>query len=132
MRVVYLIGLSALATAEPAVADVILPGPPVVPIRITPSQDASMIKAARSAVSSIFNFSLESRPDYLDDAYRAAGKTGMTSLDRILTVTRIGDRVFVLAVAKKFLRSQTIGEVYTYLQCRFGEDGQVLGIDVDL
>ncbi|MEH3106373.1 MAG: hypothetical protein PGN09_03560 [Sphingomonas fennica] len=122
----------ALASAAPAAADVILPGTPVVPIRIDAAQARRMEQAARDAMPAIFDLSRAGRPAYLDDAYRAAGAKGIVAIERIVAVRVIGYRAFVLVVAERYQSPQTIGEAYVYIQCRFDDDGRVTGIDMDI
>jgi hypothetical protein len=126
------VAAAALAFAQPACADVIMPGPPIVPIQITASQASKMAKAARSAALRIFNFSETGRATYLDDAYRAAGSKGITEITRVASARIIGDRAFVLALATKYLAPLVIGETYTYMQCGFDERGRVSAIQVDI
>lgn len=126
------IAASALAFSSPAAADVILPGPPVVPIRIGAAQIARMEREARDAPPAVFDLSRTGSPACLDETYRAAGAKGIVGIDRIVGVTVIGYRAFLLAVARRYRSPQTIGEANVYIQCRFDDDGRVTGIDMDI
>jgi hypothetical protein len=122
--------LLAIVLAQPAAGDVIVPGPPLVPISLNKSQVAKMSKLARAAVTNVFDFSITERAEYLNEAYRAAGKQGIVRVNEIVSVSVVGHRAFVLAVTDKWLAPQTIGPVYSYFQCKFDEKGQVISIDI--
>lgn len=80
------LALSALALSTSAVADVIVPGPPLARIKLSKAQVAAFSKAARSAVINIFDFSLNPRPDYLNAAYRSAGKLNIVRVNEVVSV----------------------------------------------
>jgi hypothetical protein len=122
--------LLAIALAQPAAGDVIIPGPPLVSISLSKSEVAKMSKSARAAVTNVFDFAMAERPEYLNEAYRAAGKQDIVQVNEIVGVSVVGDRAFVLAVTDKWLAPQTIGPVYSYFQCKFDDDGQVTSIDI--
>ncbi len=89
-----------------------------------------MSRSARVAVRNMFDFAMAERADYLDEAYRAAGKQDIVRVNAIVAVSIVGDRAFVLAVTDKWVAPQTIGPVYSYFQCKFDDDGQVVSIDI--
>ena len=120
----------AIALAQPATGDVIIPGPPLVPISLSKSEATKMSKSARMAVTNMFDFAMAERPEYLNEAYRAAGKQDIVRVNAIVAVSVVGDRAFVLAVTDKWLAPQTIGPVYSYFQCKFDDEGQVVSIDI--
>lgn len=124
------LALCALALSAPAFADVIVPGPPLLPINLSKIQAASMAKAARTAVTHIFDFSLSERPDYLNAAYRSAGKLNISRVNDVVSVSIVGDRAYVLAVTDSWLGPQTIGQTYSYFQCKFDDGGKVVAIDI--
>ena len=125
-----LIGLVALALSQPALADVIMPGPPLVPMQITQAQANQMLKAARKEVFRIFDFSRPNRAKYLDDAYR--NSKGINDISKIVSARVVGDRVFMLVVATKNMGPLTIGETYSYLQFHFDDRRNVSAIDVEI
>lgn len=125
-----LAALIVIGFAQSADADVIVPGPPIVPIELTKSQIASMSKAAKIAVTNVFDFSMSERPEYLNVAYRDAGKRDISRVNEIVSVSVVGDRAYVLAVTDKWLARQTIGPVYTYFQCKFDDTGQVVAVEI--
>jgi hypothetical protein len=89
-----------------------------------------MSKSARVAVTNIFDFLMSERPEYLNEAYRAAGKQDIVRVQEIVSVSVVGDRAYVLAVTDKWQGPQTIGPVYTYFQCKFDDQGQVDAIAI--
>ena len=130
MRAAGLAMALALVIAQPVAADVILPGPPLVPMDVSRAEAAKMAKSARSSVANIFDFSLAQRAPHLDEAYRAAGKRNISGLSKVTSVVVLGDRAYVLAVTDNWLAPQTIGQAYTYFQCRFDDSGEVVAIDI--
>lgn len=120
----------AVAIAQPVAADVIVPGPPLVPMDVSRAEAAKMAKSARAAVARIFDFSSAERPPYLDEAYRAAGKRNISGLSKVTSVVVLGDRAYILAVTDNWLAPQTIGQAYTYFQCKFDDNGDVVAIDI--
>jgi hypothetical protein len=130
LKIIGLAAFLAIALAQPARADVIVPGPPLVPIELSRSQIGKMSKSAREAVTNIFDFSMAERPEYLNEAYRGAGKRDIMRVNQVVSVSVVGDRAFVLAVTDKWLAPQTIGPVYSYFQCQFDDHGQVVAIDI--
>lgn len=128
MRMVGLAIALAVAIAQPVAADVVVPGPPLIPMDVSRAKAAKMAKSARAAVANIFNFSLAARPPYLNEAYRAAGKQDISGLSKVTSAVVLGNRAYVLAVTDNWLAPQTIGQAYTYFQCRFDDDGEVVAI----
>lgn len=126
------LAVAALSIATPASAEVIMTGPPLVPIQVTASQANKMATAARSAALLIFDFSKENRATYLSDAFRAASSKGITDITRVVSVKVLGNRAFVLTVTLKHLSPLMIGETYTYMQCGFDEQGRVSKIEIDI
>jgi hypothetical protein len=124
------LALCALALSAPAIADVIIPGPPLPPINVSKALAATMTKAARTAVTHIFDFSLSDRPEYLNVAYRSAGKLNIARVDHVASASIVGNRVYVLAVTDSWLGPQTIGPTYSYFQCTFDNNGNVASIDI--
>ena len=129
MKPVWL-ALLAISLAQPAAADIIVPGPPLVPIALSKSEIATMSGSARAAVTNIFDFSMAERPEYLNETYRAAGKQNIVRVNDVVSVSIVGNRAYVLAVTDNWLAPQTIGAVHTYFQCKFDDNGQVVGIDI--
>ena len=126
------IGLSTILVvllAQPAGADIVLHGPPVLPIELSKSEVEKRTNSARTAVSNIFMFSSAQRPEYLNEAYRAAGKIGISGLNRIVSVVVLGNRAFVLAVTDNWGSPLMIRQAYTYFQCKFDNDGEVVAIE---
>src|SRR3546814_16786277 len=86
---------------QPARADIVLHGPPCLPIELSRSEVEKMTNAARTAVANIFMFSAAQRPEYLNEAYRAAGRLGIQNLNRIVSVVVLGNRAFVFTVTDR-------------------------------
>lgn len=126
------IGLStilAVILAQPAGADIVLHGPPVLPIELSRSKVEKMTNSARAAVANIFTFSAAQRPEYLNEAYRAAGKLGIHGLNRIVSVVVLGNRAFILTVTDNWGSPLMTRQAYTYFQCKFDDNGEVVAID---
>jgi len=130
IRTVGLAIALAVVIAQPVAADVVLPGPPLVPMHVGKAEAAKMARSARTAVANIFDFAPAERAPYLNEAYRAAGKRNISGLRKVTSVVVLGDRAYVLAVTDNWLAPQTMGQGYTYFQCRFDDDGEVVAIDI--
>jgi hypothetical protein len=123
-------GAAAGLLASAAHADVVMPGPPFIPIKLGPKAQAKRIAAANAAIAKIFDFSLPNRPTYLDEAYRSASENRIQDFVRIENTRLIGERTFTCAVVNRWLAVLMVGQSYAYFQCFFDDANGVNQIGV--
>ena len=121
---------AALAFATVAHARVPVMAPPPPPIELTPQEREARDQACRSAVSRLFS-SEPDRPPYLQvAARRAEAEHHIRAIHEILTSNVLELRVYVVAMAQFDLAPDWIGTQPFYFQCRFGNAGEIVAVDV--
>ena len=71
------------------------------------------------------------RPEYLNvAARRAEAEHRIRSIGEILTSSVLEWRVFVVAMVQFDLDPNTIGTEPAYFQCRFGNEGEIVAVEV--
>lgn len=121
---------AALAFATLAHARVPVMAPPPPPIELTPQEREARDQACRNAISGLFN-SEPDRPEFLNvAARRAEAEHHIRAIREILTSSVLELRVYVVAMAQFDLAPDWIGTEPFYFQCRFGNAGEIIAVDV--
>jgi hypothetical protein len=122
--------LAAAVITSDADADLISHGPPAYSIKLSSIAQQKRIVSSNKAIAAVFDFDATSRPEYLNEAYREAGKLEIQGFVRIVSSKIVGDRVFSCAVVDRWVGPQTIGNDYAYFQCIFGVANTVTAVKV--
>jgi hypothetical protein len=121
---------TSLAFATVALARVPVTVPPPPRIELTQQQRQARDQACRDAILRLF-IAGPDRPEYLDVASRrAATEFNIRGISEILTSNVVELRVFVVAMTEVYLAEDWIGSQPTYFQCRFGNDGEIVAVEV--
>jgi hypothetical protein len=121
---------AALAFATAAQARVPVMAPPPPPVELTQQQREARDQACRNVVSRMF-WSDPDRPEYLNVAVRRAqAEHHIRGVREILTSNVLELRVYVVAMAEFDLAPDWIGTQPFYFQCRFGNEGEIVGVEV--